>query len=138
MSGINWLAVAAAVIGVTALGAFWYSPAFLGTRWMKTINLNPEDISKQAAIKGMIISIGTAVISIVTMAVLMKLFALNTGLEGLLFGLAVGTGLVGATQLSNMAYEQEKIFELFLISGGYRIVSFLFIGWLLGFWQGEI
>lgn len=135
MFQINWAALAVTVVGFMALGAFWYSPAFLGNIWMDAIKIDPADITKEGATKGIIISFITSIISVLTMAVLMNIFAITSGIQGLYFGLAIGAGIVGMTMLSNMAYEQENVFQVFFISGSYRIVSFLYAGWLLGFWR---
>ena len=39
---LNWLAVIVGAVVYFVLGALWYTPAFLGRRWQRSIGWDPE------------------------------------------------------------------------------------------------
>ena len=133
IAGINFLAVLACVVASLILGFIWYGP-LLGKAWMKAAGMKPEQITKQSAMKGYIISMITSFFSSWGLAVVIKL----TGAQGILGGIYAGAGVsvafVAMFIFSTDAYE-DRLWALSFINSGYRVLFFVVAGIILALWR---
>ncbi len=134
LANINYLAVAAATVIAFGLGGLWYAPGFFGKAWMSGLGLDPANIDKSAATKGLIISAFTTFIEILVLACIVFMANMKGFWPGVHAGGLIGVGIISMVLLSNSIYEQ-KPFKVWLINAGYRATYFLICGGILGAWQ---
>jgi hypothetical protein len=101
---------------------------------MKAAGMKPEQITKQSAMKGYIISMITSFFSSWGLAVVIKL----TGAQGILGGIYAGAGVslafVAMFIFSTDAYE-DRLWVLSFINSGYRVLFFVAAGIILALWR---
>ena len=134
MSNLNYLAVLVCTAVTMALGAFWYSPIAFVNPWMAGIGLKPEDITKQAATRSLIVSACTSLIEVFILASIIGLTGVKGFWMGLHIGGMIGIGCIAASMLSNNMYEQKPL-KIWFINAGYRVVYFLINGGILAAWS---
>lgn len=139
MIPINYWAVLVAAASSIVLGFLWYGP-FFGKPWMKLMGFTKESMDA-ANKKGMEKAYALMVIGSLLMAYVMA--------HAIVFGIAY-TGITGASGgmtgafyywigfavpllMDNQLWE-GKPWKLFWINASYRLVSFLVMGAILGFW----
>ena len=131
----NYWAIIVAVIFNQLLGAAWY--AAFAKPWMAGVGRTKKDIE---AMKGTprqwypyLISTGASILSVSTLALLISSLGINSALGGLSLGLLVATGFILAANGTNYAFEGRGL-KLFLINGGYPLISHGASGLLLAIW----
>ena len=123
------LAVVLSAISSFIIGGLWYSPALFGKAWMKLNGFKEEELKPKA-----LIFISTFVIQI--LAALCLAFFLGTSdlmfsaLVGLQVGLLWVAGGMGVTYLF-----ERKPLKLWLINGGYHIITFIIMATIIAAFQ---
>ena len=129
---LNFLAVIAAALSMFVIGGLWYSPLLFGNAWAKENGFTNEFIQQGNKIK---IFGGSFVLSLI---MAFNLAGFVSGYEqwtwGLLGGFLAGFGWV-AMSIGVLYLFERKSMKLFLINAGYLVVSFLFMGLILGLWK---
>lgn len=132
METLNWFAVLVAGVSAFILGGIWYSPALMGSAWMKENSLTEEAV-KQGN-KGRIF--GLSFLLSLIMSVNLGMFLSSPGLNfqtGLLYGSLAGVwvfcgiAIVGLFELKSARY--------IFINGGYCLVALGLMGAIIGAWR---
>ncbi|WP_078381719.1 DUF1761 domain-containing protein [Sutcliffiella halmapala] len=127
---INFIAVIVAAISAFFIGGIWYSLLF-GKLWMKLHGFTEEQLKKTA---GKVFG-GSFVLAIIISFVLAMFIGPNsTGVFGLIAGFMAGAFFVATAFGITYLFERRPI-VLFLIDGGYHIVTFSVMGLILGLWS---
>lgn len=128
----HWAVLASAVFNLV-LGAIWYSPVLFYKGWKKANNLTDEDIQKSNPVKTYGITFLLAYLMSYNLA-----FFLGEGntdwLWGLTAGFLAGFGWAAAI-FTVIALFEQKSWKYILINGGYIVVYFTAIGFILGIWR---
>lgn len=135
---INYLAILVSAIVAMAVGFAWYGPLF-GTEWMKLVGMTREKMKK--AQEGMTttygISFGLSLLMAYTLAHFIWFTApgSTTFLIGIKTAIWAWTGFVATIILTRYLYSPEKKpIKLYIIDGGYNLVTLLVMGAILGAW----
>ncbi len=135
LGSLNYWAILVAVVFNQALGAAWYSA--LAKPWMAEVGLSTEDME---AMKGTprqwypyVLAVVSAVVFTLGLALLVQGLGADSAGEGLGLGLLAAVGFIFTSNAINYAFEGRSL-KLFLINGGYPLISYSAIGILLGAW----
>jgi hypothetical protein len=129
MPEVSWLGVIVATLASFAIGAVWYSPVLFTKAWQREVGIS--DAKAKSA--NMPLIFGT---SFVLQFLAALVFAMFLGPRpGLAFGVGAGfaAGLfwVAGAFGVNYLFEQRSL-KLWLINGGYNVVTFTAFGAILG------
>jgi Protein of unknown function (DUF1761) len=128
----NFAAVAVAALLSFAIGGVWYSPLLFAKAWLRECGLTEEQAKR--APSGRIFG-WSALASLVIAFNLAAFIGNKASLAfGLLGGAAAGIGWVAMSLGVTYLFEQRSL-KLWLIDGGYQIVSYTLMGGLLGAWK---
>ena len=135
LGSLNYWAILVAVVFNQALGAAWYSA--LAKPWMAEVGLSIEDME---AMKGTprqwypyVLAVVSAVAFTLGLALLAQGLGADSAGEGLALGVLAAVGFVFTSNAINYSFEGRSL-KLFLINGGYPLISYSVIGLLLGAW----
>ena len=122
---VNYLSVVIASVVSFIVGFIWYGPLF-GKLWMKLSNISEKD-AKKAKEKGMAVPmllnfIGTLVTAYVLAAFLQVLGA-GTVSGAMAVAFWAWLGFIAATTLLGGVLWENKSWNLFLLNGGYWLVT---------------
>jgi len=130
---INHWAVWVAAASNLLVGAIWYSPALFYRAWQKESNLTDDDL------KG--INMGKLYAITFLLALMMSYnmaFFLGDEATDWVWGLTAGflAGFGWAAMIfTAIALFEQRSWKYILINGGYIIVYFTLIGFILGIWR---
>lgn len=128
----HWAVLASAAFNMV-LGAIWYSPALFYNAWKSENNLTDEQLKKSNPAK--IYGIGFLMAYIMSYNLAFFLGDKNTDWQwGLAAGFLAGFGWAAAIFTSIALFEQ-KTWRYILINGGYIVIYFTVIGFILGIWR---
>ncbi|MEN0062222.1 MAG: DUF1761 domain-containing protein [Myxococcota bacterium] len=132
MDGLNLVAALVAALATFAVGGLWYSPLLFGGRWMTYLDLSEAELGQNP---GRVF--GGAFVLQLVMALNLAAFlgpkpslAFATGAS-----FAAGFGWVALGMGVTYLFERRPL-GLWLINGGYHMVSFVVMGLILGGWPG--
>ena len=133
---VNYLAVLVSTIVSMAIGAFWYSPAGFGKKWMELMNITKANIDK-AKQKGMTKSYITAFIALfilnfVLANIIMTAQAISW-FEGLQVGLVMWLGFIATVMIGSILWESKPV-KLYLINVLHYAVVLAIAGAILAAW----
>lgn len=130
---INHLAVFVCAIANLAVGALWYSPALFYRAWQKENKLSDEDIKKSNPAKTYGLGFVLALVISYNLA-----FFLGDDKTDWIWGTTAGF-LAGfgwaAMVFTIIALFEQRSWRYILINGGYIVVYFTLIGFILGIWR---
>ena len=132
-SQINYLAVIVAAISTFGIGSLWYSKLLFGNAWMKAAGISEEDTKKANMAK----TFGFAFVFSFIMSLNLALFLEDPETNaswGMMAGFLASFGWVAMAIGINGLFEQ-KSWTYILINSGYMIVSFVFMGLIIGLWR---
>ncbi|WP_089356134.1 DUF1761 domain-containing protein [Ekhidna lutea] len=130
---INHWAVLVAAISNLIVGAIWYSPALFYNAW-KNENNKTDDDFKDINV-GKLYGISTILSVIICYNMAFFLGDSNTDwVWGTTAGFLTGFGWAAMIFVIIAMYEQKSI-RYMLINGGYIVVYFTLIGFILGIWR---
>ena len=135
---INYLAVLVATVSSIVIGFLWYGPVF-GKPWMKMMGLSKESMSKKEGMgqKYALMTLGSFVMAYVLAhsLVFASTFTQTSGVSaGLMVGFWSWIGFVAPVEMGSQLWE-GKPWKLFLIQGGYWLVSLSIMGVILAVWK---
>ncbi|MEZ5083284.1 MAG: DUF1761 domain-containing protein [Bacteroidales bacterium] len=128
----HWAVLTCAVFNMI-LGAVWYSPALFFTAWKKENNLTDEQLKKANSAK---MYIGGFLLAYL-MSYNLAFFLGDAGTDwqwGLSAGFLAGFGWAAAI-FATIALFEQKSWKYIFINGGYIVVYFTTIGFILGIWR---
>lgn len=130
---INHWAVLVCALFSMLLGAIWYSPLLFYKAWLKEINFTDERIKATKFLKVRVIGFLLSYLMSYNMALFIG--DSNTDWQwGLMAGFLVGFGWVWP-RLITISLNEQKSWKYILIHGGYTIIYFSVIGFILGVWR---
>ncbi len=130
---INHLAVAVCAIFNLVLGALWYSPVMFYKAWKKENNLTEEDLKKVNPVK----TYGLTILFSLIMSYNLAFFlgdAKTDAAWGATAGFLTGFGWA-ALIFAVIALFELRSWKYIFINGGYIVVYFTIIGFILGAWR---
>ena len=135
LGSLNYWAILVAVVFNQVLGAAWYSG--LAKPWMAEVGLTADDME---AMKGTprqwypyVLAVGAAIVFTLVLALLAQGLGADGAGEGLGLGLLAAIGFIFTSNAINYSFEGRSL-KLFLINGGYPLISYSVIGILLATW----
>jgi surface polysaccharide O-acyltransferase-like enzyme len=126
---VNLLAIFAAAVANIILGIIWYSPALFGNAWTNLAGKRKEELHR-----GTIEYAGSflaAFAAAYVLAMLVEATQSNSIESGAFLGLIAGLGLIATSTAVNFMFEKRPM-GLYLITVGYHIVAYTFMGAILG------
>jgi hypothetical protein len=129
MPDVSWLGVIVATLASFAIGSVWYSPVLFSKVWQREVGVSDEKAkgANMPLIFGM---------SFVLQFLAALVFAMFLGPRpGLAFGVGAGfaAGLFWVAGAMGVSYLfEQRSLKLWLINGGYNVVTFTAFGAILG------
>jgi hypothetical protein len=130
---INHFAVIVCAMLNLVLGAIWYSPMLFYKAWKKENNLSDDDLKKVNPVKTYGLTILLALIMSYNMAFFLG-DAKTDAAWGTTAGFLAGFGWA-ALIFTVIALFEIRSWKYILINGGYIVVYFTLIGFILGAWR---
>ena len=124
----HWLAIITATIASFVIGGLWYSPVLFARIWQREAGLSDAQIQggNMARIFG-----GAFVLTFLGVVLLSRFIQPNEGLHhGAAMGFHVGLFWVAGSLGVNYLFERRSL-KLWLINGGYNVVTYTVAGILL-------
>ena len=135
LGSLNYWAILVAVVFNQALGAAWYSA--LAKPWMAEAGLTADDMESMKGTPRQwypyVLAAVAAIVFTLGLALLAQGLGADSAGEGLGLGLLAAIGFIFTSNAINYAFEGRSL-TLFLINGGYPLVSYSVIGILLATW----
>ncbi len=132
-SELNWLAVVVAALVYFALGALWYSNLLMGKQYRTALGIDSE-ASGQPDPQLLGINLVGWLLSAVVLGLLAVQIGADSFADGLVLGLAVGIGLVGAHAWVTTAYAGRG-YALLKVTGPYMLIGYAVMGVILALWR---
>lgn len=132
---VNYVAVLIAAAASMAVGFVWYSPVLFAKQWIKLTgnDMKPANNAEMAKTYGL-----TFVLALVTAYVLFHIFTLSMSFfnysnltTGLTSAFWIWLGFIMPVQAGDVLFNKQK-WQLFGINTGYRLVSLLVMGVVIG------
>jgi len=132
---VDIVAVLIAAVASMVLGAFWYSPAGFGKKWMKLAGISDKNIEKHKGDmwKFYLTTFISAVITAYVIAALLKVTGAQSILEATGVAIFVWLGFVATTTLGSVIWEQRP-FELYLLNNSFTVVNYIIVTLILVLW----
>ena len=130
---INHLATIVAGLSTFLIGGLWYSPVLFGKAWQSENQLTDEQLKQGNMGKIFGLSFLFSLVMAYNLAFFMNDPSIDAGI-GALIGLATGLGWV-AMAIFIIGLFEHKSWRYMLINGGYMIVAFTLMGFILGIWK---
>ncbi len=126
---LNWFAVVFCWFFHIVFSLAWYTPIFFGRAWVKLSGREMEP-AKQWIPVGFLAHL----ICIIALAIIIQLANAKTLLEGVVLGLVVSIGFIGAMLAGELVWEKIP-FQLFLIRLGDQVLTLSIAGAILAMWS---
>ena len=129
---VNWLAVITAVVAFMAIGFLWYGPLF-GERWMRERGVTRDELA-EGATRAIVVSAVATIVMVVAFALLLTVPDRVDLTTGVVWGVVLAVGFVGASAVTQAAYEGQRplVTGLFV---SYNVVGLAITGAILGAWR---
>jgi hypothetical protein len=125
---VNWLAILVAALSAFGVGSIWYGPLF-AKAWMREAGVSPEK-ARSANIPKLF---GTVFVLNLIAAGSLFIGPSGSWRFGLFAGFMTGLTFI-STALGVIYLFESRSLRLWLINGGYQVVSFSVMGTILGAW----
>lgn len=130
----NIWAVLVGIVGNMVIGALWYSPVLFGNVWLGLIGKKSEDISKEEGSKAMALSIIPAIVTVLSLALVMGFSNATTVPDALIIGMIASVGWIGMSSLNLVLFEDRSL-ALAALTAGYFVVSLNVAAVVLALWR---
>lgn len=129
---VNWLAVLVATVAAMVIGFLWYGPVF-GKIWMAAMGKTQEEIRAAGSSMAIPISVITALITALALAVVMNAAGADTVSEGIVWGLFASIGFIATSQMNNAVYEgrNSTVTMLYIF---YQLFTLAVMGTIIAAW----
>jgi sterol desaturase/sphingolipid hydroxylase (fatty acid hydroxylase superfamily) len=129
---INYGAVIAAAALAFAIGGLWYSPIGFARAWMRETGLDEERLRQTNMARVFGLSFACCVVMALNLAAFIG--EKGTLAFGLFAGAATGLGWV-AMALGVIYLFERRSLRLWLINGGYQVLTLTAMGGVIGAWR---
>jgi len=126
---LNWFSILTAWVLHITVSLVWYQPILFGKLWVKLSGKEMKP-AKQWIPVGIIAHL----VAVVALAVIINLANATKALEGILLGVLVSLGFIGAILAGELVWEKIP-FRLFLIRVGDQILTLSLAGIILALWK---
>lgn len=135
---VDWIAALVAGLVGYALGALWYSPLMLGRPWQRYMGWHDRTAEERKALqKRAAPAYGASFVAWLVMAVVLAVLIGWADPTGWVDGAAVGAlawlGFVATTGITQNLFHSRSM-GLFLVDGGYQLVSMMVMGAIIAGW----
>lgn len=134
ISTFNIWAVLVAIILNMVLGMLWYSPLMFGNLWLKLIGKTAEEISKEESSQAMKWAFVPAVVSSLSLALILGFLNAQSALDGIIIATVVAVGFIGMSHLNLVLFESRSL-KLTILNTGYSLASLILAGIVLSLWR---
>lgn len=121
-TSMNWLAVLVAWISHVVISLLWFQPALFGKAWVR---LSGKEL--KPATQWIPVGLAAHLVAVLALAVIINLANATTVIEGIVLGLLVSIGFIGAMLGGELVWEKIP-FKLFLIRLGDHIITLCLAG----------
>ncbi|MBU0728036.1 DUF1761 domain-containing protein [Patescibacteria group bacterium] len=128
---IDYKAVLAITVLIYILAFVWYGPLF-GKLWMKLAKVTKAE-TKENSMQKMVLGFVNTFVTVLFTALFVMIAGGVTWADGALVGFYISIGFAGTIMFSSMLWA-KKPFNLFLLDGIFRLVTFMLIGALYAWW----
>jgi hypothetical protein len=126
MPNIDWFVIGIATILNLLMSAFWYSHFLFGPQWKK---YNKTELRNDW--KRVVLGAVSSLIIAFFFYTFESALHVTRVTDGMMIGFLFWLGFVVTTQMSSYIWANKPL-QLFLIDTGYKMLSFLVIGGLMG------
>jgi len=133
-SSLNWLAIVAVAVLGFVIGGLYYSPLLCANAWMRELGKKKEDFAGKSASFPFVLAFVTALVTAITISVLVHSLGIDTLAGGAGLGLLCGVGFIAASTFSDFAFCQFST-KLAAIHVGYRLIYCVLMGAILAVWR---
>ncbi|MDZ7319271.1 MAG: DUF1761 domain-containing protein [candidate division KSB1 bacterium] len=130
-SKINYLAVLVAAIAAYFLGTLWYSGLMFGKPWRRALGKTKQELTSPTV--PMLLGFVCIFITALGLALILTAMRKVTLLSGISVGAIVAVAFVAANMFSDYLYSSWSL-RLYLIQAGYRMISIIIMGAIIGAW----
>jgi hypothetical protein len=135
VTGFNVWALLVSVGSQMVIGWLWYSPLMFGTVWLRLIKkARSGDIDRAVAVRAMSLGIVPALLSVLSLAVILSCTHAATVADALLIGTLLSVGLIGMNYVNLYVFE-ERSWHLVLINTGHVLVALNTAAVILTAWK---
>jgi hypothetical protein len=127
---VNWLAVVGAAVAKFVIGGVWYSPVAFGPRWGALVGVSP-DAFKARMVPAMAVDFVSGLVLAWVLANALQFMGAVGLIPGIRTSFFLWLGFIATTLVSTTMYEGRPM-ALFVITGGYYLVSLLVMGAIIG------
>ena len=130
---INHWAVIVSAVSSLVLGGLWYSPMLFFNGWKSANSFSDEDLKKTNPAVNYTLSFFIALVISYNLA----FFLGDAGTDwkwGMIAGFLAGFGFA-ALMFAIIAIFEMRSWKYIMINGGYMVVWFTLIGFILGVWR---
>jgi hypothetical protein len=128
-AGLNWWAVIVAWIMHVVVSLVWFQPVFFGKAWTR---LSGKELTP--AVPWIPAGLAAHFVCVLALAVVVRLAGATTVLEGVVVGVFVSVGFIGAVLAGELVWERIP-FGLFLIRLGDQVLTAGLSGAILAVWR---
>jgi hypothetical protein len=128
IGGISIWGVILSGIASMALGFLWYSNTLFAKPWMTENKFKQEDLEPKPALY--VFTLILALISAITLNIVINLTGMNAPLGGALSGFILGLGISATTFGTSYLFERKSL-KLYLINAGYQVVYLTIAGLII-------
>ncbi len=129
MGQIDWLVIVVATLLNMFIGFVWYSKFLFGPLWMKLTKHTEKDL--RHGIKAVALGLVNSLIIAFFLFIFENALQVPNVTDGMIVGVLFWLGFVATRQLAPFIW-YKKPFQIFLIDTGFKLLSFLVIGGLIG------
>ena len=128
-----WFVLVCAVINL-GLGFLWYSPALFGREWAKLAGKQGDPLRMDGVSAPFAWLIASALAMSYALASVLSAFAPQSLYECVSIAILAWIGLSAATSVGEYVFLKKPL-ALFLINGGFYLLSFIIVAVLFRFWS---
>ncbi|MEN9654111.1 MAG: hypothetical protein RL235_223, partial [Chlamydiota bacterium] len=119
---VDWGAIVIAAVLNMVIGFLWYSKWLFGPAWLKLAKLHAGDMKGEKM--AMVYGLANSLVIAYFLAFFETYMRVTTVTDGMFVGFCVWLGFVATQQISGVIWAKHP-FSLFVLDGGYKLVSLL-------------
>ena len=132
MTELNWMAIVVTGLIYFGIHMLWYFPFLFGKKWLELVGKESEP--KEKIIRDTIIMIPTSIVTILILAIILKLTNTTTILGAVIISIILWIGFVFTIGFNQSNFNDRTSIILFLIEYGFYLIGFLLASIILIIW----
>lgn len=128
---LPWLAIAAAFVASMAVGMIWYARPVFGNLWMRHVNLDPANVKKEDATRGILLALLMALAMSIGFAIYYRWSGAEGLFEGLLVAFVAWVAFALPLSVVHPTFEGRSLWVPILYLG-HHLLEFLLYGVIFG------